>query len=131
MPTQLSSFEIVSISTGGDRSQVTNQPSADWGTGVFVKELEAALLREEVDAAVHSLKDVPPIVTQGLTLAAIPVREDPLDVLVTPTDVAWTLSRLAQGSAPAALAVRHFFARRVPTCTLSPSEATSRLVCAS
>ncbi|HEY2570761.1 MAG TPA: hydroxymethylbilane synthase [Solirubrobacteraceae bacterium] len=76
-------FEIVPISTGGDRSQETNQPSADWGTGVFVKELEAALLREEVDAAVHSLKDVPPVVTQGLTLVAILVREDPLDVLVT------------------------------------------------
>jgi hydroxymethylbilane synthase len=76
-------FEIVPIATGGDRSQATNQPSADWGTGVFVKELEAALLREEVDAAVHSLKDVPPVVTQGLTLVAIPVREDPLDVLVT------------------------------------------------
>jgi hydroxymethylbilane synthase len=77
-------LEVVPISTGGDRTQVTNQPSADWGTGVFVKELEAALLREEVDAAVHSLKDVPPVITQELTLAAIPVREDPLDVLVTP-----------------------------------------------
>jgi hydroxymethylbilane synthase len=75
--------EIVLISTRGDRSQASNQPSADWGTGVFVKELEAALLREEVDVAVHSLKDVPPVVTQGLTLVAIPVREDPLDVLVT------------------------------------------------
>ena len=75
--------EIVSITTSGDRTQHTNAPGADWGTGVFVKELEAALLREEVDLAVHSLKDVPPIVTQGLTLAAIPVREDPLDVLVT------------------------------------------------
>ena len=76
-------LEIVPIATSGDRSQATNQPSADWGTGVFVKELEAALLREDVDVAVHSLKDVPPVVTQGLTLAAIPSREDPLDVLVT------------------------------------------------
>lgn len=75
-------FEIVPIATGGDRSQATNQPGADWGTGVFVKELEAALLHEDVDAAVHSLKDVPPVVTDGLTLVAIPVREDPLDVLV-------------------------------------------------
>jgi hydroxymethylbilane synthase len=77
-------LEIVPISTSGDRTQASNQPSADWGTGVFVKELEAALLREDVDVAVHSLKDVPPVVTHGLTLAAIPVREDPLDVLVTP-----------------------------------------------
>jgi hydroxymethylbilane synthase len=77
-------IEVVPITTGGDRSQPTNQPGPEWGTGVFVKELEAALLREDVDLAVHSLKDVPPIVTQGLTLGAIPVREDPLDVLVTP-----------------------------------------------
>ena len=75
--------EIVTISTSGDRSQSTNQPGADWGTGVFVKEIESALLREEIDLAVHSLKDVPPLITAGLTLAAIPVREDPLDVLVT------------------------------------------------
>jgi hydroxymethylbilane synthase len=76
-------LEIVPIATSGDRTQSTNQPGADWGTGVFVKELEAALLREDVDVAVHSLKDVPPVVTQGLTLAAIPSRADPLDVLVT------------------------------------------------
>jgi hydroxymethylbilane synthase len=50
---------------------------------VFVKEIEAALLRDEIDLAVHSLKDVPPIVTAELTLAAIPVRDDPLDALVT------------------------------------------------
>jgi len=76
--------EVVTISTSGDRSQPTNQPTADWGSGVFVKELEAALLREEIDLAVHSLKDVPPVSTQGLTLAAIPVRDDPRDVLATP-----------------------------------------------
>lgn len=75
--------EVVPISTAGDRTQATNQPGADWGTGVFVKELESALLREDVDLAVHSLKDVPPVVAHGLTLAAIPVREDASDVLVT------------------------------------------------
>src|SRR5205085_6319834 len=76
--------EVVAITTGGDRSQATNAPGPDWGTGVFVKELESALQREEIDLAVHSLKDVPPIISSELTLAAIPVREDPLDVLVTP-----------------------------------------------
>jgi hydroxymethylbilane synthase len=76
-------IEVVTISTSGDRSQATNQPGADWGTGVFVKELELALLREDIDLAVHSLKDVPPVIAPELTLAAIPVREDPLDVLVT------------------------------------------------
>jgi hydroxymethylbilane synthase len=76
-------LETIEINTGGDRSQATNLPSGDWGTGVFVKELEAALLREEIDLAVHSLKDVPPALSADLTLAAIPVRDDPLDVLVT------------------------------------------------
>ena len=75
--------ELVAITTSGDRSQASNVASPEWGTGVFVKELEVALLREEVDLAVHSLKDVPPIIAQELTLAAIPVRDDPLDVLVT------------------------------------------------
>ncbi|MBV9173527.1 MAG: hydroxymethylbilane synthase [Chloroflexi bacterium] len=75
--------EIVPITTGGDRSQSTNKPTDDWGTGVFVKELEAALLREDIDIAVHSLKDLPPLIPTELTLAAFPIREDPLDVLVT------------------------------------------------
>lgn len=75
--------ELVTVATSGDRSQATNEPGPDWGTGVFVKELESALLREEIDLAVHSLKDVPPVLTEGLTLAAIPVREDPLDVLLS------------------------------------------------
>jgi hydroxymethylbilane synthase len=76
-------IEIITITTHGDRTQASNTPGPDWGTGVFVKELEAALLREEIDLAVHSLKDVPPAITPELTLSAIPVREDPLDVLVT------------------------------------------------
>src|SRR5579859_4915801 len=76
-------IELVPITTAGDRSQGTDQPGPDWGTGVFVKELENALLREEIDLAVHSLKDVPPLLAADLTLAAIPVRDDPLDVLVT------------------------------------------------
>ena len=53
------------------------------GQGVFVKELETALLKSEVDLAVHSLKDVPVEMAAGLTLAAIPQRADPRDVLVT------------------------------------------------
>jgi hydroxymethylbilane synthase len=89
-------LEVVLISTGGDRSQASNQAGPDWGSGVFVKEIEGALLREEIDLAVHSLKDVPPVMTDGLTLAAIPVRDDPLDVLVTPDGR--SLPDLAPGS---------------------------------
>jgi hydroxymethylbilane synthase len=76
-------IELVAITTGGDRSQTTDQPDPGWGTGVFVKELEQALLREEIDLAIHSLKDVPPVLSADLMLAAIPVRGDPLDVLIT------------------------------------------------
>jgi hydroxymethylbilane synthase len=76
-------IEVVAVSTSGDRSQATNTTGPDWGSGVFVKELESALLREDIDLAVHSLKDVPPVMPTELTLAAILVRGDPSDVLVT------------------------------------------------
>jgi hydroxymethylbilane synthase len=75
--------EIVPITTGGDRSQASNLPGEGWGSGLFVKELEAALLRGEADLAVHSLKDVPPEVSPELPLVAIPPRDDARDVLVT------------------------------------------------
>lgn len=74
-------FEIVKISTHGDA--VTNKPlTAFGGTGVFVKELENAILEGKADFAVHSLKDVPSIQPDGLVLAAFPTREDPRDVLL-------------------------------------------------
>jgi hydroxymethylbilane synthase len=75
--------DVVPISTSGDRSQHTNLPGEGWGSGVFVKELEAALQRDEIDLAVHSLKDVPPLVSPELPLIAIPPRADPRDVLIT------------------------------------------------
>jgi len=74
-------FEIVKISTHGDL--VTDKPlTAFGGTGVFVKELENAILQGKADFAVHSLKDVPSIQPQALVLAAFPTREDPRDVLL-------------------------------------------------
>ena len=76
------SVEIVIIKTAGDRNQVT--PLAGMGgKGVFVKEIEEALLEGSVDLAVHSLKDVPAVLPPGLTLAAFPRRADPRDILVT------------------------------------------------
>lgn len=66
------------------------------GTGVFVKEIEQALLRGEVSLAVHSLKDLPTGPREGLEIAAIPEREDPSDVLVTRTGA--NLSELEIGS---------------------------------
>lgn len=74
-------FEIVKISTHGDA--VTDKPlTAFGGTGVFVKELENAILEGRADFAIHSLKDVPSIQPDNLVLAAFPLREDPRDVLL-------------------------------------------------
>jgi hydroxymethylbilane synthase len=69
------------VSTEGDR--VTSGLLPSWGRGVFVRDIEEALLREEIDLAVHSLKDVPPEVPPGLAIVAVPERGDPSDVLVT------------------------------------------------
>ena len=69
------------ITTSGDR--FTDRPLADiGGKGLFTKEIEEALLDERIDLAVHSMKDVPTWLPEGLEIAAIPEREDPRDVLI-------------------------------------------------
>jgi hydroxymethylbilane synthase len=72
--------EIVGITSLGDVSQ--EQLTQIGGTGVFVSALRESLLRGEVDFAVHSLKDLPTASPAGITLAAIPERDDPRDALV-------------------------------------------------
>ncbi|MFE9410036.1 hydroxymethylbilane synthase [Streptomyces sp. NPDC006704] len=72
--------ELVEITTYGDTSR--EHLAQIGGTGVFVVALREALLRGEVDFAVHSLKDLPTAQHPDLVLAAVPVREDPRDVLV-------------------------------------------------
>jgi hydroxymethylbilane synthase len=75
--------EIVVIRTGGDRLQ--DAPlSETGGTGVFVKELEDALLADEIDLAVHSAKDMSVVLPDGLSIGAVLPREDPRDALVLP-----------------------------------------------
>ena len=73
--------EIIGMTTQGDRDK-SSPLSRLGGKGVFVKELEAALLEKRADIAVHSMKDVPVDLPAGLHLAAICEREDPRDALV-------------------------------------------------
>jgi hydroxymethylbilane synthase len=72
--------EIVGVTTLGDVSR--ENLAQIGGTGVFVSALRESLLRGEVDLAVHSLKDLPTGAAPGITLAAVPVRDDPRDALV-------------------------------------------------
>ncbi|MCL4461806.1 MAG: hydroxymethylbilane synthase [Nitrospirae bacterium] len=74
--------EIVVIKTTGDII-LDRQLSEVGGKGLFVKEIEEALLRHEIDLAVHSMKDVPAFLPPGLTLAATLKREDPRDVFLS------------------------------------------------
>ena len=74
-------FEIVGISTKGDR-QLDKSLQSFGGKGVFIKEIETALLSGEIDMAVHSAKDMPTEICDGLTISAALLRDDRSDVLV-------------------------------------------------
>ena len=89
-------IRIETFRTAGDRDRAT--PLAQLpGVGFFVKELETALLEDRVDLAVHSLKDVPTAVPDGLVVAtSVPEREDPRECLVTLKGL--TLDELPQGA---------------------------------
>ena len=88
---------LVDVSTEGDRTQAAGTPlTGASSTGVFVSALRDALLRHEVDVAVHSLKDLPTYAADGITLAAVPPREDPRDVVVARDGL--TLGELPAGS---------------------------------
>jgi hydroxymethylbilane synthase len=87
--------EIVIIKTAGDKLQ--NAPLTQiGGKGVFVKELEEALLAETIDLAVHSVKDVPTDVPSGLSFPAVLRRDDVRDCLVSANGA--TLANLRQGA---------------------------------
>jgi hydroxymethylbilane synthase len=73
--------ERVLVRTTGDRRSERGEPIG-W-KGDFTKEIDEALLSGRIDLAVHSLKDVPSVLPEGLALAAVPEREDPRDVLVS------------------------------------------------
>jgi len=76
------SVAVVPIRTRGDRMQNISLVEIG-GKGIFVKEIEETLLRGDIDIAVHSMKDVPVDLPDGLIIGAIPEREDPRDVLIS------------------------------------------------
>ncbi|MGH7418537.1 MAG: hydroxymethylbilane synthase, partial [Candidatus Rokuibacteriota bacterium] len=87
--------ELIPMRTEGDRLAGAALALVG-GKGLFVREIEQALLQGTIDVAVHSLKDLPAALPAGLCLGAFPPREDPRDVLVTRTGGA--LRDLASGS---------------------------------
>ena len=88
--------ELVEIRTEGDR--ILDRPlPAIGGKGIFTKEIEDALLEGRIDLAVHSLKDLPTELPQGLSIGAVTARENPLDVFIGGAS-APTLSDLPQGA---------------------------------
>ncbi len=93
--------ELVRIRTSGDRlqsasvAQVNEAIGAEGGKGIFIKEIEDALLSGAVDLAVHSMKDVPTETPSGLAFAAITEREDPRDCLISRNS--WTFETLPRG----------------------------------
>lgn len=85
-------FEIVYKVTEGDR--ILDKPLLEFGgKGVFVSEFEQALQNGEIDFAVHSAKDMPMKLAEGLRIAGVPKREDPRDVLVTLKNIDWDRCR--------------------------------------
>ena len=74
--------ELLGLSTEGDRRQDVALNTLG-GKGVFVKELETVLLSDDADIAVHSMKDVPAVLPEGLEIAAMLPRADPRDALVS------------------------------------------------
>ncbi|MGH7870843.1 MAG: hydroxymethylbilane synthase, partial [Candidatus Binatia bacterium] len=87
--------DLIVIKTSGDRF-VDKAIQTLGGKGIFVKEIEDALLNKDIDVAVHSMKDLPTELPAELTIAAVPAREDARDVVVSRDGVA--LKDLPKGS---------------------------------
>ena len=108
---RLSGHELVEkqVTTTGDRIQ--DRPLSEvGGKGLFVKEIEEALLDGSADFAVHSIKDVPAVLPEKLQIACIPAREDPRDVLVSPKY--GTLDALPKGAKVGTSSLRRSVALR-------------------
>ncbi|ACN16660.1 HemC [Desulforapulum autotrophicum HRM2] len=87
--------EIMTIKTTGD--MIVDRPlSMVGGKGLFVKEIEKALLESTIDMAVHSMKDMPGELPPGLVIGAVPARENPFDVLISNNNL--SLADLPKGA---------------------------------
>ena len=97
-------FELVPYKTQGDRLVHVSLQTIG-GKGVFVKEIEQALLNQDIDIAIHSLKDVPSLLVDGCTIGAIPEREDVRDCLIY-REEGMTLETLPQGAVVGTSSIR-------------------------
>jgi hydroxymethylbilane synthase len=88
-------FEVKEIVTKGDQILDVTLSKVG-GKGLFVKEIEQAMLNKEIDMAVHSMKDMPAVLPEGLMIGCIPPREDHRDALISNNHE--TLSELKPGS---------------------------------
>jgi len=87
--------EVIGIDTYGDKDKVTPVSDIE-GTDFFTREIDKALLKNEIDFAVHSAKDLPDELRDGLTIAAITYPIDPFDALVSKSGL--TLDKLPEGA---------------------------------
>jgi len=111
--------EIVTITTTGDRNP--DRPLAEiGGKGLFTKEIEEALISGAIDLAVHSMKDMPAVIPEGLAIAAYLPREDARDALVSP--LAKRISDLPRGAVVGTSSVRRAaqLLRRRPDLKIVP-----------
>jgi hydroxymethylbilane synthase len=103
-------IDELEIVTQGDR--ITDRPLVDiGGKGLFIKELEEALLEGRAQIAVHSYKDVPAEIPSGFAIACVPLREDPRDVLVSTNGI--KLADLPHGARVGTSSLRRAVALRV------------------
>ena len=108
----MNAFPIESFVTSGDRIQGRLQEAG--GKGLFTRELDEALLDGRIDAAIHSMKDLPTRMPDGIVLAAVPSREDPRDGFIALR--AKTLMDLPQGATVGTASLR----RQAQTLHLRP-----------
>jgi len=117
---------LVEIRTAGDLAK--DRPLHEiGGKGLFTGELDRALLAGEIDLAVHSLKDVPTQLPEGISVGAVPEREDPRDVLIGPAGAGVTLGTLRRGGRVGTGSLRRMALVRALRPDVSPEEIRGNL----